>query len=130
MRHAIIALLLLFAAGCALQTDTPADQTPVTDPIDGPADAWYAGGALHYRATVDKPTPCHAIRADERILESYPVQIVVDLDVVAPEPDIICAQVIATEEFAGSVPIDHVPGRVSISLEGETLFESSDIEER
>lgn len=54
-----------------------------------------------YKIMGEKPTPCHEVKHDSVILESYPEQVTVNLSILSPEPDVICAQVEEDFEVAG-----------------------------
>ncbi len=91
--------------------------------------AWYDDGLFRYFARIEKPTPCHQLEVEELIMESYPVQVRVNIDITYPDPELVCIQVIDVEEVHGSIDIDHVPASFSLYVNGEEMFRTSDIEE-
>ena len=71
--------------------------------------------------TVEVPTPCHEIRQETKIMESYPEQVRIDLSVVDPAPGIICVQQITQKEFSGEVKVSE-SATVSVNLDGEKVY--------
>jgi len=51
-----------------------------------------------YKITGTLPTPCHEVKTEEIVLESYPEQVSVLLTLTPPEDDVECIQVL-DEEF-------------------------------
>lgn len=54
-----------------------------------------------YKIIGVKPTPCHTIKHEALVLESYPEQVTVNLSILSPDPDAICTQVEEDFEVAG-----------------------------
>lgn len=54
--------------------------------------------------TVSLPTPCHELRENIRIAESFPEQVSIDLSIV--DTGGICIQVIAEHDFSIDVEVD------------------------
>lgn len=54
-----------------------------------------------YTVTGELPTPCHNAVADALVAESYPEQVTIQVAIVEPETDTMCAQVIQTFEYTG-----------------------------
>jgi hypothetical protein len=82
----------------------------------------YRDGKLQYELTVDKPTPCHSLAIDEFVMESYPVQIRLEVTIQEPEDDQMCAQVITPETITGEMDIGHEPGSVSVVIDGKEVY--------
>src|SRR3990167_8132146 len=61
----------------------------------------YEDNLLKYQGTIEAPTPCHDIRQEIKIMESYQEQVRIDLSMVDPAPGIICVQQIAQKDFSG-----------------------------
>jgi len=51
-------------------------------------------------------------------MESFPEQVRIDLTIIEPEPDVICAQVIQMQEFSGELKVSK-DAIVSVYLNGE-----------
>jgi hypothetical protein len=83
----------------------------------------YENGILNYKITIEKPTPCHTIKKEEIIMESYPVQVIVDLTLESSEG--MCAQVITEEIVEGTMNIGHKPGSFNIILDEEIIYSSN-----
>ena len=62
---------------------------------------------------------------EERIMESYPVQIAVDISLIESSPEIMCIQVIDEEFVEGTINIGHKPGSFTINLDGENLYSTN-----
>jgi hypothetical protein len=102
--------------------EEPRPSVPVSHDLGSEgAEIVYADGVLRWAVEVEKPTPCHGVRVEERLLESYPVQVHVDLSIVSPPPGEVCIQVIAYEVVSGEIAIDHAPGNVVIRLNDEQI---------
>ena len=80
----------------------------------------YVGGSLNYNLTVQKPTPCHEVTLDSQVMESYPTQ--VRLVVQIRDTGKMCAQVIDTEQVTGSLELGDRPGSVSVIVDGEEVY--------
>jgi len=63
----------------------------------------YINGQHNFSGTISKPTPCHELETDVVVMESYPEQIRLDFKLYS-DPEVMCAQVIADEDFSVSVP--------------------------
>ncbi len=82
----------------------------------------YENGKLKYEITVEKPTPCHSLKIDEFVMESYPVQIRLEATMEEPEEGQMCAQVITPETITGEIDIGHEPGSVSVFVDSEEVY--------
>ena len=104
-------------------------QPPIIEPNEDGFGVWYTDGILRYSARIEKPTPCHALDVEELIMESFPVQVRVNVDVYNPDPGQICIQVIDVVELEGSIEIDHLPASFSLFINGQERFRTSNIQE-
>lgn len=133
MRAIFFVILVLAVSACTYQDDFT-DIMNVTPGVSEHAvsgiEVWYADDALHYVLIIEKASPCHTVEVEELVLESYPVQVVVQTGVQAPAQDVICAQVITPEHVQGDISINHVPQSVRIDVNGETVYTNSTIEQR
>lgn len=50
----------------------------------------------------NKPTPCHEIRHEAIVLESFPEQVTVNLSLISPSPETACIQMIEEITVTGS----------------------------
>ena len=93
--------------------DTP--DTPTAPPYSVSLD----DGVLTYSIRVQAPTPCHEPVVQERIMESYPVQ--VGLDVTFRDSGQMCAQVITEKTVTGRITIDAPVSTVTITTPTDTF---------
>lgn len=71
--------------------------------FDGLAEAVYIGNnTWEYLVVVPKPTPCHDTASRVLVAESFPEQVTVEVDIVAPGGDEICIQVVDEETIQGT----------------------------
>jgi eight-cysteine-cluster-containing protein len=84
--------------------------------------AAYEEGAVTYSIRVAKPTPCHTLEIRKEIMESYPVQIRLNVEVKKEETDRMCAQVITPDEVNGTIETDHKPAMMEIVVDGTTVY--------
>lgn len=82
----------------------------------------YADGILSYAIPISKPTPCHEVKTDMLVMESYPVQLRLNIDIAQPSGDVFCTQVIAEQMVEGTFKIDHKPGAFSAYVNKEKVF--------
>jgi hypothetical protein len=80
----------------------------------------YEGGKIKYSGTVQTPTPCHEIKDETKVLESFPEQVQIRLLVVQGNPGAICAQVISEKEFSGEVEVSK-DATISVHLDGKEV---------
>jgi len=112
--------LLLFIVACApVIEQEPYSESDSRTTID------YSDGKLSYSHVVTKPTPCYLVEVEELIMESFPVQVRINLNVVENPETQVCIQVLTDETVTGEIPIDHRPGIVEISVNGERAFSST-----
>jgi len=100
---------------CAVSNETPSGKLPG-------AKVSYSNGTLSYSIPVSKPTPCHEVKTDMLVMESYPVQLRLNIEITPPEGEVFCAQVIAEQMVEGTFEIDHKPGAFSAYVNGEKVF--------
>jgi hypothetical protein len=75
----------------------------------------YQGDNLwKYRVTGDLPNLCYKANTNPVVMESYPEQIIIKVEVIQPEKDAICAQAIYQYEYEG---IFNASEKAQISLE-------------
>lgn len=81
---------------------------------------------LNYSITLFAPRACDSFEiVDELIMESYPVQIMVELQSL--QPDMVCAQVITSVIVEGSIDVNHVPASLTIKLDEAVVVSTSKI---
>lgn len=80
----------------------------------------YEAGVLKYSGTVQLPTPCHKLKEESLVMESYPEQVQIRLTIQDPGPGTFCAQVITQKEFSGQVQVSE-KAVVSVYLNGEKV---------
>ena len=81
----------------------------------------YENNLLKYKGTVEVPSPCHEIRQETKIMESFPEQLRIDLTIENPTPDNVCAQQITLKEFSGEIKVSE-SATVSVYLNGEKVY--------
>ena len=81
----------------------------------------FEDNLLKYNGTVEAPTPCHEIRQETKIMESYPEQVRIDLTIENPAPGNVCVQQITKKEFSGEVKVSE-SATVSVFLDGEKAY--------
>ncbi len=77
---------------------------------------------LYYSFVVNKPTPCYATKVDELVMESFPEQIVIYVDLIQSQTFVACAEVIDPEEVSGSVNLSSVPASLTVKINGEVVY--------
>ena len=81
----------------------------------------YENNLLKYAGTVEVPSPCHEIRQETKIMESFPEQIRLDLTVEKPAPGNVCAQQITLKNFSGELKVSE-NASVSVFLDGQKVY--------
>jgi|GEM_PF-2549695 len=104
---------------CAVSNET--QPQPSSGKLPG-AKVSYSNGMLSYSIPVSKPTPCHEVKTDMLVMESYPVQLRLNIEITPPKGDVFCAQVIAEQMVEGTFEIDHKPGTFSAYINDEKTF--------
>ncbi len=87
--------------------------------------ATYDNGAVTYSIPVTKPTPCHNVTSDMLVLESYPVQLRLNINIEQPEPGTFCIQVLQETTVNGTYAIDHKPANFMASVNGEQVYSTT-----
>ena len=77
-------------------------------------------GSLRYSGAVVVPTPCHEVKADAIVAESFPEQVQIRLTTRNPDPIKACAQVVTNKEFSGEAKVSS-EAQVSVYLDGEKI---------
>ena len=122
MRHSFVLLIALAATACGA-APAPSDrawvgQSPCPASASSGWSAWIEakpGSRPKLIATgkVETPTGGYRIQwADMRVLESYPVQIVADLDITPPSG--AATQAVVTHAVRGEWPIDPPVGSFTV----------------
>ena len=75
---------------------------------------------LSYDGAVMVPTPCHTVKDEVIVAESFPEQVRIDLKVVNPDPSKVCTQVVTNKEFSGMAKVSS-EAQVSVYLDGEKI---------
>ena len=89
--------------------------------------ASYRDGNVSYVAKIEKDTPCDTLNVTEQILESYPVQVRVNVETILPAPNTYCAQVQSVEVVRGSIKTEK-PGSLTVFLDGIQLYSTKEFE--
>jgi len=84
--------------------------------------ATYENGSLQYSIRVAKPTPCHTLEIKKEVMESYPVQIRLDVKIKKSDTDRICTQVVTPDQVNGTIETEHQPASIEIVLDGNTVY--------
>jgi len=80
----------------------------------------YENGTLKYSGTVQLPSPCHQLKDETVVLESFPEQVQIRLTIQNPDPQIQCIQVVTPKEFSGQMQVSE-KAVVSVFLNGEKI---------
>lgn len=121
-RVIFIIFALIFIISCSQKSED--SDLPFEETIEN-VYVKYENGMLSYKITIEKPTPCYKIIKNERVMESYPVQVYVDISIESS--DEICIQVIAEETVKGTINIGYKPGSFAIRL-NENIIYSTNLE--
>ncbi|MFT4312660.1 MAG: Kazal-type serine protease inhibitor domain-containing protein [Candidatus Woesearchaeota archaeon] len=80
---------------------------------------WYThqNSTLAYNFTIDAPTPCHFVTVDEIVMESYPEQIRINVELESSAD--MCAQVITPREVSGQIEGVSQQATVQVYVQGE-----------
>jgi len=81
----------------------------------------FEDNLIKYKGTVEVPTPCYEIRQETKIMESYPEQVRIDLSVINPPADKVCAQQITQKKFSGEMKVSE-NASVSVFLDGKKVY--------
>ncbi len=83
---------------------------------------YYENGSVNYNITVAKPSPCHTLDVRKSVMESYPVQIRLDISILPPEEGEMCAQVITEDTICGDIGTGHKPASAEVWLDGSRVY--------
>ena len=81
----------------------------------------YENNLLKYKGTVEVPSPCHEIRQETKIMESFPEHVRLDLTVEDPAPGNVCAQQITLKEFSGEIKVSE-NAKLTVFLDGKKVY--------
>lgn len=110
---------IAYQGECPISNETHSEQP--SGKLPG-AKVSYENETLSYSIPVSKPTPCYDVKTDMLVMESYPVQLRLNIEVTPPKGDVFCAQVISEQMVEGTFEIDHKPGAFSAYINGEKTF--------
>jgi len=128
----LIIMVLLMFAGCGEQNEEKVknESNMSVVPIMGNFSSdvinvtqmEFKEGYLNYNFIINKQSPCYGISKDEYVMESYPVQIIINLQYQFPSNDIECPQIITPEMVNGSMYLGDTPGSVAVKLDGSVIY--------
>jgi hypothetical protein len=122
-RTILVPLFMAFAVLLIASCTTPeTNSTELEAPqwAGSDADVVYRDGLVEYSFMVEVPSACHELIVEERVLESYPEQI--EIDVKMRQTEEMCAQVITQKEVTGEIALANPPARFSVLLKGEPAY--------
>ena len=118
-RVIFLLLLLVFFIGCSTK-QVPIAHNSYFDDSTERAYVTYESGVLNYYIAIEKPAPCYKIVKDEKVMESYPVQVVVDIHLEPPED--FCVEIISEETVTGRIVTGHKPRSFKVTFEGGDFY--------
>jgi len=120
--HLAVLLLAIAAIGCAPEQQ-PVIYEDDTLPSDEGIVVTYSSeeSTLSYSISITKPTPCHEVKAEENILDSFPPQVQVSISMSAPPAGRVCIQVIEETSIEGSIAIRTKPRSFSAFINGRLV---------
>lgn len=123
-------VMAIFTSSCSTEKTVIDDgQTEITsDKVSVSYDS--ESNMLSYAVEISKPTPCHEVDVTENIMESYPVQVQVSIDIKQPEGDQMCIQMIEMQTVEGEIELSEKPGSFSVDVDGQTIFMTNNIAEQ
>lgn len=80
----------------------------------------FKNGKLEYSGSVQLPSPCHKLDIQTTVAESYPEQVYISLEIIDPDPGMLCATVIEEKEFSGKLSVS-ANASIFVSLNGERV---------
>ncbi|MDP2720707.1 MAG: hypothetical protein Q8O75_02080 [bacterium] len=80
----------------------------------------YKNGVLTYSGFVQLPSPCHKLKEETLVIESFPEQVQVRLTIQDPDPTMMCAQVVTEKEFSGEVKVSE-KATISVFINGKKV---------
>ena len=72
----------------------------------------YVGDTVQYEVSVNKPTPCHEIQHEARMLGTDTLEILIAMESTAE----MCAQVITPETITDTITVISPPSRVIVQI--------------
>lgn len=85
--------------------------------IEGPFELEVTSQGLEYQGIINLPTPCHNL---EKEVSSIDGVARIDFNIIPPDPDVMCAQVIDEQSVGGSINLDDEV-LVEIYIDGELV---------
>lgn len=76
---------------------------------------------INYSLKVMLPNPCYKVEVEERLLESYPLQVVSNVELIKPAEDVMCAQVIEEKVIEQSISPNAPVGSFIIMIDGKEI---------
>ena len=80
----------------------------------------FKNGKLEYSGSVQLPSPCHKLDIQTSVAESYPEQVQISLEILDPDPEMLCATVVEEKEFSGELDVS-ANASISVSLNSEKV---------
>ena len=80
----------------------------------------YKDGVLTYSGSVQLPSPCHKLKEEALVAESFPEQVQIRLTIENPASGTMCAQVVTEKEFSGEAQASE-KATISIFLNGKKV---------
>lgn len=65
---------------------------------------YISENSWEYKVIGQLPNPCYSANVDVLVAESYPEQVTINVTVIEPNSDQMCAQVITDFEYEGTIP--------------------------
>jgi len=81
----------------------------------------YEDNLLKYRGTAEVPSPCHNLKQETKVMESFPEQVRIDLTVENPTPGNVCSQQITQKEFSGEIKVSE-NAKLTVFLDGKKVY--------
>ena len=117
MKKILPVLFILLVTGCNYVAKPDSGDKPATVDPTAPAGeiaASYSGADISvafynetnhftYFGTLQAPTPCHEVKVDSIVAESYPEQ--VSLNIKTEDSGQVCTQVITPKKFSGTINV-------------------------
>lgn len=100
----IMILGVLSALWYFTQTDPETVTTPETKQEESTfkLETTYMGdNKWTYKVTGELPNPCYKVSTEEIIMESYPEQVIINVEIETPEKGAMCVQQIQEYEYEG-----------------------------
>jgi len=79
------------------------DKQPVINEDGFSLQKQYIGGNnWEYTVIGQLPNPCHSVSVEAMVAESYPEQVTINVNIIEPDTDMMCIQVIQDFEYQGT----------------------------